>query len=144
DVPQSIDVIAGGRDPGAPADGRLRPPYAIQTLLDELTLRPVVLRDGSAVEIDPLSPGGVVDFGEPIGSGETIFTLHSELATFGESFGCREASFRLSLAPALLARLRELRGATAEELAATAREAAPQSNQTVSVHLATGRASGGR
>ena len=46
--------------------------------------------------------GGVVEFGEPIGAGRTIYTLHSELLTFGESFGCDEASFRLCLSPDLL------------------------------------------
>ena len=30
------------------------------------------------------------------------------MRTFGESFGCREGSFRLSLSPALLERLRAL------------------------------------
>ena len=44
--------MAAGRDPAAPDDGRMRPPYAIQTLLDELTLAPVVLRDGQPVEIE--------------------------------------------------------------------------------------------
>jgi len=133
----AIDVFAAGRDFGAPADGRLRPPYALQTLLDELTLAPVVLRDGRPTEIDALAPGGVVDYGPPIGVGETIYTLHSELATFGESFGCRAASFRLSLTPVLLGRLKELVGAPADELAATARDAAPQSPDTVSVHMVT-------
>ncbi len=71
-------------------DGRLRPPYAVQTLLDELTLAPVVLLDGRPTEIAPLADGGPVDYGEPIGVGETIYTLHSELATFGDSFGARE------------------------------------------------------
>jgi saccharopine dehydrogenase (NAD+, L-lysine-forming) len=132
---RSIEVAAAGRDPVAHDDGRFRPPYAVQTLLDELTLRPVVLREGSPVEIDPLAPGGSVDFGEPIGAAETIFTLHSELATFGESFGCEEASFRLSLAPAVETRLRELVGAPPEEVEAAAREAAPASSETVSVHL---------
>jgi lysine 6-dehydrogenase len=130
-----IEVIAGGRDPGAPDDGRLRPPYSLQTLIDELTLSPVVLRDGRPVEIAPLTSGGSEDFGEPIGSADTIYTLHSELATFGESFGCREASFRLSLPPALLARLEELAHASEQELAAAARHAARPSAQTVSVHL---------
>ncbi len=37
---ESIDVAAAGRDPVTATDGRLRPPYAIQTLLDELTLAP--------------------------------------------------------------------------------------------------------
>jgi len=136
----TVDICAAGRDPAAPADGRLRPPYALQTLIDDLTLAPVVLRDGRAVEIEPLTPGGSVDYGDPIGRGETIYTLHSELATFGESFGCQNASFRLSLAPALLERLRELAQAPAEDVAAAAREAASPSNETVSVHLAVVRA----
>ena len=136
----TIEICAAGRDPAAPADGRLRPPYAIQTLIDELTLAPVVLEDGHAVEIEPLSPGGTVDYGDPIGRAETIYTLHSELATFGESFGCENASFRLSLAPALLERLQQLAHGPAEQIAAAAREAASPSNETVSVHLVTARA----
>jgi saccharopine dehydrogenase (NAD+, L-lysine-forming) len=134
--PDRIELFAAGRDPAAPGDGRLRPPYAIQTLLDELTLEPVVLRDGRPERIAPLSPGGSVDYGEPIGAGETIYTLHSELATFGESFGCRSASFRLSLAPALLERLRALAAdGSPDAVACAARDAASPSNQTVSVHV---------
>jgi saccharopine dehydrogenase (NAD+, L-lysine-forming) len=141
---ESVEIVAAGRDPGSPSDGRLRPPYAIQTLIDELTLGPVVLEDGSPREIEPLTDGGVVDFGEPIGEAETIYTLHSELATFGESFGCRAASFRLSLTPAVLERLKELVGARDEEIAAAAREAASPSSQTVSIHLAKVTASSGK
>lgn len=55
---RSIDVFAGGRDPAAPDDGRMRPPYALQTLIDELTLAPVVIREGAAEEIAPLTEGG--------------------------------------------------------------------------------------
>lgn len=141
----SIEVCAAGRDPAAPDDGRLRPPYAIQTLLDELTLQPVVLRDGRLVQIDPLSAGGTVDYGEPIGQAETIFTLHSELATFGESFGCASASFRLSLAPALLERLKALAAdGSHEAVAQAARDAASPSNETVSVHLVRARTVAGK
>ncbi len=103
-------------------------------------LKPVVLEDGYPVEIEPLSPGGTVDYGDPIGSGETIYTLHSELATFGDSFGCQGATFRLSLAPALLERLEQLAHATPEEVQAAARDAASPSNETVSVHLVIARA----
>jgi saccharopine dehydrogenase (NAD+, L-lysine-forming) len=141
---KAIDVMAAGRDPAAPDDGRMRPPYAIQTLLDELTLAPVLLRDGKPVEIDPLSPGGSVSYGDPIGTAETIYTLHSELATFGASFGCRASSFRLSLADPLLERLKQLVGASADEVAAAGREAASPSNQTVSVHLVALRTADGR
>ncbi len=144
DAIESIDVMAGGRDPAAPADGRLRPPYALQTLLDELTLAPVVIRDGQPVEIEPLTDGGAVDYGDPIGTGETIYTLHSELATFGESFGCREASFRLSLAPALLEQLRALVGGSQEEVAAAQRSAARASSDTVSVHMVRVAGASGR
>ncbi len=132
---RSIDVFAGGRDLGAPADGRLRPPYALRTLLDELTLSPVVLRGGEPSEIAALTDGGSVDFGEPIGTADTIYTLHSELVTFGESFGCTEASFRLSLAPQLLERLKALTDASDEELAAASADAASPSSETVSVHM---------
>jgi saccharopine dehydrogenase (NAD+, L-lysine-forming) len=133
---RSIDVVAGGRDPAAPADGRLRPPYALQTLVDELTLKPVVLRGGEPVEIEPLTDGGTVDFGAPIGLGQTIYTLHSELVSFGSSFGAQEVSFRLSLAPALLGRLKALAAAGSQEaIAQAASEAAAPSAETVSVHL---------
>ncbi len=141
---ETIDVAAAGRDPEAGGDGRLHPPYAVQTLLDELTLAPVVIRDGQPVEIEPLQAGGELDFGEPIGSAETIYTLHSELATFVESFGCRSASFRVSLAPPLLEALKELAGAPAQIVADAARKAVPPSSETVSVHLVSVAAGTGR
>lgn len=140
---ESIEIAAASRDLGAPDDGQLRPPYAVQTLLDELTLEPIVLRDEQPVTIEPLTPGGTVDFGEPIGTAETIFTLHSELATFGESFGCRSASFRLSLTPVLRDRLQALVGASSEQVEEASSQARPQSNQTVSVHVVTVRAQDG-
>ena len=61
----AMHVSAGGRDLDPPAGFSI--PYALQTLLDELTMKPVVLRDGSPVEIKPMSDGGTVDFGQPIG-----------------------------------------------------------------------------
>ena len=135
----SIHVSAAGRDLDPPPGFSV--PYALQTLLDELTLRPVVLHDGAPEEIEPLSAGGVVEFDEPIGAAETIHTLHSELRTFGDSFGCREASFRLSLSPDLLSTLRKLTDAPDAEIRRTAGEAVPPSGKTVSVHLV--EASGG-
>jgi len=76
-----------------------------------------------------------VDFGDPIGEGETIYTLHSEMRTFGDSFGCGEGSFRLSLSPQALEKLRGLTDASQEEIDEAARHTVPQSSQTVSVHL---------
>jgi saccharopine dehydrogenase-like NADP-dependent oxidoreductase len=139
---ESVHVAAAGRDPEAPPGLSL--PYSLRTLLDELTLPPVVVRDGQPVEVEPLSGGGVLDYGAPIGEAETIYTLHSEPLTFPRSFGCGEASFRLSLAPALLERLRELAGAPPEEVERAQAGALPASPKTYSVHLADATASDGR
>ena len=136
----SLHVAAAGRDLAPPPGFSV--PYALRTLVDELTLPPVLIRDGEAVEIETLSPGGAVDFGEPIGEAETIHTLHSEMLTFPHSFGCRNASFRLSLHPDLLERLGELATASENELARATAEALPPSPETVSVHVVDA-ASGG-
>jgi saccharopine dehydrogenase (NAD+, L-lysine-forming) len=136
----SVHVAAGGRDLEPPGGQSF--PYALQTLVDELTMNPVVIRDGEAVEVAPMEPGGTVTFAAPIGDGETIHTIHSEMRTFPHSFGCREASFRLSLAPALLERLRELAAAGDDERAAAAASALPPSAKTVSSHVVEATADG--
>jgi lysine 6-dehydrogenase len=140
--PEVIEVSAGGRDLHPPPGFSV--PYALQTIIDELTMRPVVLRDGSPVAIDPLTDAGEVDFGPPLGSAGTIYTLHSELRTFPGSFHCREGSFRLSLEPKLLARLRELSHASKERIARVAEHAMPPSPKTVAVHLVEASGAGKR
>jgi lysine 6-dehydrogenase len=114
-------VFAAGRnlDPDAP----LAAPYAIQTLKDELEMRPVCVRGGEPVEVEPMTRAGTRDFGPPIGTGELIHTIHSELRTFPGSFGVREATFNLSLPPALLERLYEVT------------ETVPPDAPTVAVHI---------
>jgi saccharopine dehydrogenase (NAD+, L-lysine-forming) len=142
DGAETVEIYAAGRDPQA--GEAFSPPYAVQTLLDELTMRPVVLRDGMPIEIEPLTDGGAVEFGDPIGEAQTIYTLHSELATFGSSFSARTASFRLSLAPRLLERLKALIGAGDDVVATAAGEAKPPSPETTSVHLVRASAADGR
>jgi saccharopine dehydrogenase (NAD+, L-lysine-forming) len=129
----SLHVSAGGRDLSPPEGESF--PYALRTLLDEVTMPPVAIRDGSPVELEPLSDGGEVDFGEPIGVASTVNTIHSEMLTFASSFGCSEGSFRLSLPPAVEARLRELAGAPEDEAARVFAASSPPSGNTVSVHL---------
>ena len=139
--PERVDVWAGGRDLDPP-DGPSYP-YAPRTLVDELTMPPMAVRGGRAVGLEPLQDGGTFDFPEPIGAAETIYTLHSEVRTFPESFGCSECSFRLSLAPAVLERVRGLIGASDEEIEAAARAAVPSSPRTVSIHAVEAAAPGG-
>ena len=138
--PERVDVIAAGRDLDLP-DG-FSVPYALRTLVDELTLNPIAVRAGEPTELEPLASGGSYPFPEPIGTGDTIYTLHSEVRTFPASFGCSEASFRLSLAPALLERLRALTAADDAEIERAAREALPPSGKTVSVHVVEAEADG--
>lgn len=130
--PTRIDVIAAGRDL-APPDA-VSFPYAVQTLVDEITMSPMAQRGGEPVALEPMQPGETADLPEPIGRAETIYTLHSEVRTFPSSFGCTECSFRLSLAPQTLERLRALAEADELELAKASREAMPASPETVSIH----------
>jgi lysine 6-dehydrogenase len=131
--PLSISIMAAGRDL-EPPDG-LSFPYALRTLLDEVTMPPMALVNGRASELRPLQAGPRVDFGAPIGEADTIFTLHSEVLTLGDSLGCPNVTFALSLSPRVLESLRELTGASEERIAEVARSASPPSANTVSVHV---------
>jgi saccharopine dehydrogenase-like NADP-dependent oxidoreductase len=103
--PVSMEIWAATRDPAA-ADHPFPAPYSVQTLRDELQMRPVVLHDGELEDVDPLSGAASRDFPEPVGRAEGIFTLHSELATLPVSLPTlQEASFRLCLSPGLLEKL---------------------------------------
>ncbi len=103
--PVSMEIWAATRDPAA-AGHPFPAPYSVQTLRDELQMRPVVLREGGLEEVDPVSGAASRDFPEPVGRAEGIFTLHSELATLPVSLPTlREASFRLCLSPGLLDKL---------------------------------------
>ena len=131
--PVSISIAAAGRDL-SPPDG-LSFPYAVRTLLDEITMPPMALINGRAEELRPMQAGPRVNFGDPIGEADTIFTLHSEVLTFGSSFKASNVTFALSLSPAVLESLKQLEGASEESIAEQARSASPPSANTVSVHL---------
>ena len=104
---ERIVVAASGRDP-EPPPGPLVAPYAVETILDELTMPTPVVRDGEVRMLEPMTPAGVIEFGDPVGPAETVFTIHSEMATFPQSFGARDVGFQLSLDPAFLAKVRLL------------------------------------
>ena len=129
----AMHVSAGGRDLDPP-DG-FSVPYALQTLLDELTMKPVVLRDGSPVEIEPLSDGGTVDFGEPIGEAETIYTLHSEMRTFGQASAAARPASGCGLKRRAAGHAPRADRGLGGRGRAQAPEALPPSASTVSVHL---------
>ena len=126
--PVSMEIWAATRDPAA-ADHPFPAPYSVQTLRDELELRPMVVRDGELIDVDPLSGEAEREFPEPVGRATGIYTLHSELATLPETFpSLREASFRLCLSPGLLEKLLALEEGELPE-------PYTQSEESVAVHL---------
>lgn len=103
--PESMEIWAATRDPAA-AGHPFPAPYSVQTLRDELQLRPMIVSGGELVDVEPLSGGAEREFPEPVGRAQGIYTLHSELATLPETYpSLREASFRLCLSPGLLEKL---------------------------------------
>ena len=135
--PLSMEIWAATRDPAA-ANHPFPAPYSVQTLRDELQMRPVVLRAGELEEVEPLSGEAEREFPEPVGRAKGIYTLHSELATLPSSLSSlREGSFRLCLSPGLLEKLLAL---DEGELP----EPYTQSPESVAVHEVELRADGER
>ena len=59
----------------------LKWPYSIWTIFDEITMPPMVFRDGRFMEVEPLSEEELFPFREPIGYRKAHLSLHSEVAT---------------------------------------------------------------
>ncbi len=114
----AIHVRVGSIDRSA--SGPLPIPYALDTVLDEFALEPIVFRDGRAEAVAPMSGRETIDFPPPVGSAEAFYTLHSEVAMFPRSFpGLADASFKVAFEPEFarkIAFLVELGFASREEL----------------------------
>ena len=99
DTVESIDVSVGCIDFVKTAHPLL-PPYALDTLLDEYTLEPMVFRNGKFESVKPMSGEIELDLPAPVGKCSAIFTLHSEVATLPltyKSKGVQNVTFRLGL-----------------------------------------------
>lgn len=91
-----IRIYDGIKPP--PADD-VRFTYAVPTIIDELTLPPMVFRDGEFVACEPLSEFEDYWFTPPIGLLPMHLSLHSEVATLPLSFahkGVRECFFKIN------------------------------------------------
>ena len=88
--------------------------YAVATILDELTMKPMVFRDGEFIEAEPLSEFEDYQFTRPLGSLPMHLSLHSEVATLPVSFadkGVKEVFFKINywgMSPETVARVRVL------------------------------------
>ncbi|MCS6963867.1 saccharopine dehydrogenase NADP-binding domain-containing protein [Thermoflexus sp.] len=82
-----------------PGEGEFAWGYSIRTILDELTMRPVVFEEGAFVEKDPLSGEEFYLFREPVGWQKVHLSLHSEVATLPLTYaekGLRECFFKIT------------------------------------------------
>jgi saccharopine dehydrogenase (NAD+, L-lysine-forming) len=73
--------------------------YAVPTIVDELTMAPMVFRDGEYVACEPLSEFEDYCFTEPLGILPMHLSLHSEVATLPRSFrdkGLRDCFFKIN------------------------------------------------
>jgi lysine 6-dehydrogenase len=88
--------------------------YAVPTIVDELTLPPMVYRDGEFIACPPLSGFEDYWFTPPLGLLPMHLSLHSEVATLPLTFqnkGLRECFFKINswgMAPETVAKIRVL------------------------------------
>jgi lysine 6-dehydrogenase len=69
----------------------------------------MVFENGAARAVPPMTGAETIDFPEPVGRAEAIYTLHSEVAMFPRSFpGLRDASFKVAFEPAFVEKVRFL------------------------------------
>lgn len=95
----SVDIKVGWKDFSKRVGPEPPVPYAIATLVDEFTERPAVFQNKKMKFVEPVSGKEKVKFPKPIGEQTAFYTLHSELATFPQSFASKDiknASFRVS------------------------------------------------
>jgi saccharopine dehydrogenase (NAD+, L-lysine-forming) len=89
--------IYDGIKPPPPDD--LRFTYAVPTIVDELTMPPMVWREGEYIACEPLSEFEDYWFTPPVGLLPMHLSLHSEIATIPETFkdrGLKECFFKIN------------------------------------------------
>ncbi|MEK9186358.1 MAG: saccharopine dehydrogenase NADP-binding domain-containing protein [Patescibacteria group bacterium] len=95
---KSIKIRVGFKDFDR-HEGGLFFPYSAQTIIEELTLKPWVFRDGKFCQVTPLTGWELTKFPDPLKKVWTVRTRHSEIATLPISFkdkGLKDCDFKVS------------------------------------------------
>jgi saccharopine dehydrogenase-like NADP-dependent oxidoreductase len=82
-----------------PPPGQKAFTYAVPTIVDEMTLEPMVFRGGQFIACQPLTEFEDYSFTEPLGILPMHLSLHSEVATLPASFkdkGVQECFFKIN------------------------------------------------
>ena len=93
---ESIHIYDGIKPP---ASDEVKFAYAVPTIVDELTMSPMVYRDGEFVAREPLSEFEDYWFTRPLGLLPMHLSLHSEVATLPVSFqhrGLKDCFFKIN------------------------------------------------
>ncbi len=101
---ESIGVYNGATVLNPPEDP-LAHTFSIVTILDEMSLAPVVYDRGKYREVPLFSGAEMVRFPAPLGRIEMRHSIHSEVGTLARSFrnkGVREVFFKISYDPRLI------------------------------------------
>lgn len=96
DIVESIHIYDGIKPPST---DDVQFTYAVPTIVDELTMSPMVFRDGEFRACDPLSEFEDYWFTRPLGLLPMHLSLHSEVATLPLSFrdkGLRDCFFKIN------------------------------------------------
>ena len=82
----AVETGSGNSNGNSNGNDEWVPPYAIQTILDEVGEPPVVQRKGKITTLPPLSEEITFDLPKPIGRSTGYYTLHSEIASLPRYF----------------------------------------------------------
>lgn len=96
---ESIEMVVAGVD-FVETSHPFLPPYALDTILDEYAMEPMVYEDGRFVAKPPMSGETMVEMPEPVGKVKAFLTLHSEIATLPLTYqnkGIKNVSYKLGL-----------------------------------------------
>lgn len=95
---RSIKIRVGSIDLDS-HEGEFYFPYSVQTILEELTLKPYLFKDRKLIQTRPHADWELTEFPKPLGQVWTLRTRHSEIATLPVNFrekGLSYCDFRVS------------------------------------------------
>lgn len=83
--------------------------YSAKTILDEVTMNPIIFEKGKFKEMDPLSGKERYHLPSPVDDVEGFYSIHSELATLPFTLkGVKTVTFRVGFSPSLLQKVNVL------------------------------------
>jgi saccharopine dehydrogenase-like NADP-dependent oxidoreductase len=106
---EDMRIRVGAKQESHAESDKLVFPFAIPTILDEYSKRPVMYLDGRFQDVEPLSGEEEVEFAQPIGKNVCHYSIHSETATLPLSFkGVRHVDFKLGVSEKLFRAIKPL------------------------------------